>query len=193
MFLIKNHECEKEAFFKCERKKLSPRIPYSAKLCFRNAGEILRWRKPKKFVVSRPALLKTKKNAKGSSSDRKEMTTEGNLEHEEWERAERAWQFSMAVNVDSLKQHTWIRSLGWLSWTLCFKLSAGCNQVPVGLCSFLDLGAFFQTHMVVGRIQFLAVIGLRPSAPTGCPLLPATWPSTGSSYDSSLSYKGSWD
>lgn len=136
---------------------------------------------------------KQKKNAKGSSSDRKEMTTEGNLEHEEWERAERAWQFSMAVNVDSLKQHTWIRSLGWLSWTLCFKLSAGCNQVPVGLCSFLDLGAFFQTHMVVGRIQFLAVIGLRPSAPTGCPLLPATWPSTGSSYDSSLSYKGSWD
>lgn len=63
----------------------------------------------------------------------------------------------------------------------------------MGLCSFWDLEAFLQTHMVVGRTGFLKAVGLQPSGPAACHMLPAPWPSTDSSHHSSLSYQGSCD
>lgn len=59
-------------------------------------------------------------------------------------------------------------------------------KVSAALCSFLDLRDPLQAHMVLGRIQFLVAVELRPRFPAGCwqrPLsanrghlqLPAIW------------------
>lgn len=82
-----------------------------------------------------------------------------------------------------LKQHSttpifWAPGM-WaqLSWVL----SSGSHKVTQGTlrtCSHLELRVLLQASVRVGRIQFLTVVGLRPSAPvslsmflvTQCPL-----------------------
>lgn len=64
MFFIKNHELQKEAFFKCWEKKAVTKKSIFSKTMFQgqrwNKGILIR-RESKELVVSRPALVKTKK------------------------------------------------------------------------------------------------------------------------------------
>ena len=51
-----------------------------------------------------------------------------------------------------------------LSWVLCLRSHRLQSRYQLWLRSHLRLRVFFQAIMVVGRIQFLVVVGLRPSA-----------------------------
>lgn len=59
-----------------------------------------------------------------------------------------------------------------------------------GLLSLLELGIVFQAPTVVNGIQFLVVVGLKPSAPRGHLHFPAVALSTGGSYHSNLLLQG---
>lgn len=77
-------------FLRDERKELSPVILDLAKLSFRNKRIIKTFtdeRKLKDFVTSQSTLQRL---AKGNSSNRKEIVKEGNLEHREGRRNNRA-------------------------------------------------------------------------------------------------------
>lgn len=79
-----------------------------------------------------------------------------------------AWAFYGSMKyllLSCLKQHTFITSRFPLVRSLgrspLLRVSQGCSQ-DVGQAGVLnEAGAFFQVHRVVGRIYFLAAIGLR--------------------------------
>ena len=65
-------------------------------------------------------------------------------------------------NLSSLKQRTLtvsqylsFRSLGMAQTGPLLEVSGSCHQSAAGLHSFLELGVFFQAHVVAGSIQFL--------------------------------------
>ena len=58
------------------------------------------------------------------------------------------------------------------------EVSGSCHQSAAGLHSFLELGVFFQAHVVAGRVELLVVIGPKPAAPRAHVQFPAAWPST---------------
>lgn len=63
----------------------------------------------------------------------------------------------------SFKKHTHLLCPsfhGSGNWACCSGSYKATINVLAGLCSFLELGIPFLAHMIVGRFQFIVVVGL---------------------------------
>lgn len=57
--------------------------------------------------------------------------------------------------------------LTWLNWVFNSEFYKVKVKVLAERHSFLELGDHSQAHVVVSTVQFLVILGLKPSAPRG--------------------------